>query len=188
MSWSVQASVLTLHATWLVPVDDSTSSTCLRSETISIVTSSTDLDAMFNAAALRDYATVMSPARQIQPSVLLTHNEQCIAIFDAFPKAKYHFLILPRYPFPLDPGTGISDDIDDENEEQDTSKATCRVSDLDDLSSLMLRTTTSTRKVVIEAMAGLAKEVEEMVEDEMMKTEGFTWGVNVGFHAVPSMK
>jgi aprataxin len=27
-----------------------------------------------------------------------------------------------------------------------------------------------------------------MIQDEMMKTEGFVWGVDMGFHAVPSMR
>ena len=34
----------------------------------------------------------------------------------------------------------------------------------------------------------MAEEVEEMIKDEMMKTEGFTWGVHMGFHAIPSMR
>jgi len=37
-------------------------------------------------------------------------------------------------------------------------------------------------------MAVMAREVEDMIKDEMMKTEGFVWGVDVGFHAIPSMK
>lgn len=28
----------------------------------------------------------------------------------------------------------------------------------------------------------------EMIKDEMLKTEGFEWGIQVGFHAVPSMR
>lgn len=31
-------------------------------------------------------------------------------------------------------------------------------------------------------------EVVEMIRDEMLKTEGFEWGIEVGFHAVPSMR
>lgn len=27
-----------------------------------------------------------------------------------------------------------------------------------------------------------------MVRDEMMKADGFVWGVNVGLHAIPSMR
>lgn len=34
----------------------------------------------------------------------------------------------------------------------------------------------------------MAGEVVEMIRDEMMKTEGFTWGVDLGFHAIPSMR
>ena len=37
-------------------------------------------------------------------------------------------------------------------------------------------------------MRSMAAEVVEMIKDEMMKTEGFTWGVDLGFHAIPSMR
>jgi aprataxin len=37
-------------------------------------------------------------------------------------------------------------------------------------------------------MRSMAGEVVEMIKDEMMKTEGFIWGVDLGFHAIPSMK
>ena len=41
---------------------------------------------------------------------------------------------------------------------------------------------------MIESMRSMAGEVVEMIRDEMMKTEGFTWGVDLGFHAIPSMR
>jgi len=44
------------------------------------------------------------------------------------------------------------------------------------------------RKEVVEAIRGMAEEVVEMIRDEMMKTEGFTWGIDLGFHAEPSMR
>lgn len=137
---------------------------------------------MFSIAALRDYASVRSPSVQIPPSVLLTHNDQCIAIFDAFPKAKYHFLILPRHPFPSTRDSSDTSDTDDQHE-----RSLCRLDDLNDLSSVLLRTGPA-REQILDAMINLAKEVEEMIQDEMMKTEGFVWGVDMGFHAVPSMQ
>lgn len=140
---------------------------------------------MFNIAALREYASVKSPSVQIPPSVLLTHNDQCIAIFDAFPKAKYHFLILPRHPFP--PNRDVSDDDNDNNSNGQDRTSLCRLDDLNDLSSVLLRTGQG-RKKIVDAMINLAQEVEEMIQDEMMKTEGFVWGVDMGFHAVPSMQ
>lgn len=119
---------------------------------------------MLNLAALREYACVKSPTTQIPASTLLTHNDHCIAIFDAFPKAKYHFLVLPRVP---------------------ACDGSYRLDDLNDLSSVMLR---PSARAVVESMSSMAKEVEEMIHDEMMKTEGFVWGVHVGFHAIPSMR
>jgi aprataxin len=44
------------------------------------------------------------------------------------------------------------------------------------------------RKEVVGAIRGMAGEVVEMIRDEMMKTEGFTWGIDLGFHAEPSMR
>jgi len=121
----------------------------------------------FSANALRDYSLVKSPSTQIPPSVLLLDSAKCIAIFDAFPKAKYHFLVLPRYPFP--------------------SSGKCNIDHLSDLESL-LRAPKDITKEVIGAMRAMAGEVEEMIKDEMMKTEGFTWEVDMGFHAIPSMR
>lgn len=132
---------------------------------------------MLNLAALREYACVKSPQLQIPPSTLLTYNDQCIAIFDAFPKAKYHFLVLPRYPLPsaLD------------GSESKLKGSVCRLDDLDSLSTVMLRTGQA-RREILDAMINMAKEVEEMILDEMVKTDGFTWGIDMGFHAVPSMQ
>lgn len=136
---------------------------------------------MLNLAALREFACVRSPSVQIPPSTLLTHNDQCIVIFDAFPKAKYHFLILPRYPFPR------NRDTRDEHNGKDDKRSLCRLDDLDELSDV-LTLPGPARKEILEAMYSMAKEVEEMIQDEMMKTEGFVWEVDMGFHAVPSMQ
>jgi aprataxin len=123
----------------------------------------------FFTEALRQYALVKSPSTQIPPSTLLIESPECIAIFDAYPKAKYHFLVLPRPFIPSGSTRPISTD------------------DLDDLRSL-LDMNKDARKEVVQAIRAMAEEVVEMVKDEMMKTEGFTWGVDMGFHAVPSMK
>jgi aprataxin len=124
---------------------------------------------------LRRYALVESPSTQIPASVLLIDSPQCITIFDAYPKAKYHFLVLPRHPFLSGP-------------EGEGTKSLCSVDNLDDLESVMTRTSKEARREIVGAMSSMAKEVVEMIRDEMMKTEGFTWGVDVGFHAEPSMR
>lgn len=124
----------------------------------------------FSSNALRDYALVKSPSAQIPASALLIDSPQCITIFDAYPKAKYHFLVLPRYPFSTK-----------------SQKSICSIDDLHDLSSL-LAMERGARKEVVEAIRVMAEEVVEMIRDEMMKTEGFTWGIDLGFHAEPSMR
>lgn len=58
---------------------------------------------------------------------------------------------------------------------------------MDELSSL-LEAPLNVRKEIVGAMRSMAGEVVEMIKDEMMKTEGFTWGVDMGFHAIPSMR
>lgn len=125
--------------------------------------------------ALRQYATLPNPRGSLPANTLLFANSQCIAIFDAFPKAKYHFLVLPRHPFP-----SMSD--------PESHRSLIKLDHLDDLQSLLLKPSAEVREEVITAMMNTAREVEEMVRDEMVKTEGFEWKVDVGFHAVPSMK
>lgn len=124
---------------------------------------------------LREYATLPHPQSTLPANVLLFANRQCIAIFDAYPKAKYHFLVLPRYPFPS-------------QSEGETDRSLVKLDQLDDLQSLLTKTDTDSREEIISAMLNTAREVEEMIRDEMVKTEGFEWKIDVGFHAVPSMK
>lgn len=123
---------------------------------------------------LRQYATVPDPAQSIPPSVLLHTTPKCIAIFDAYPKAKYHFLVLPRYPFPP-------------NWDPESTDSIANLDWLDSLRSLLLKAPRAVREEVIAGIADCANDVVEMVKDEMKKTEGFDWGVDVGFHAIPSM-
>lgn len=128
-----------------------------------------------SAAILRQYATLPSPSTSLSPRVLLTANPSTIAIFDAYPKAKYHFLVLPRYPFPA------------QNDPESTSSIV-RLDHLDDLQSVLTRTTREAREQIINQLAETAREVEEMVRDEMVKSEGVEWKIDVGFHAIPSLK
>ncbi|WVR05793.1 hypothetical protein IAU60_002818 [Kwoniella sp. DSM 27419] len=125
--------------------------------------------------ALRVYATLPHPASSLPANKLLLSCHNAMAVFDAYPKAKYHFLVLPRFPFPpqSDPESGSS---------------IVSLEALDDLRSLLLKANKDAREDVLNAMANMAREVEEMIKDEMLKTEGFEWKVDIGFHAIPSMK
>lgn len=126
--------------------------------------------------ALRTYATLPNPSSSLPASTLLTSNHNTIAIFDAYPKAKYHFLVLPRYPFPP------------QSNPESRKSIVKSVDYLDNLANLLLKAPRDVAEQVISAMAETAREVEEMIRDEMVKTEGFEWRINVGFHAIPSMK
>ncbi|ORX40131.1 HIT-like domain-containing protein [Kockovaella imperatae] len=123
--------------------------------------------------ALRQYAITPSPSSSFPASVLLFSNPSCIVIFDAYPKAKYHFLVLPRYPYHLSSSQASSSKV--------------QLDHLDNIKSL-LKAPRDVRKAVLDSMGETAREVEEMIKDEMIKTEGFEWGVNMGFHSIPSMK
>lgn len=125
--------------------------------------------------ALRTYATVSHPSQALSAKVHLMSTSQIMAIFDAYPKAKYHFLVLPRYPFPS-------------QSDPDSKSSIVKLEQLEDLRSLLLKTNRDVRDQIIQAMANMANEVEEMIRDEMVKTEGFEWKIDVGFHAIPSMR
>lgn len=120
-----------------------------------------------NLFALRDFAKAKNPTAALPPNVLLLETPKCIAVFDAYPKAMYHFLVLPKIPF-------VVSDTQQLNE-----------AELDSLSALLR---SSDYGIVLEALKEAAAEVVDMVRDEMMKTHGFEWHVNVGFHSIPSMR
>ncbi|WWC86152.1 uncharacterized protein L201_001025 [Kwoniella dendrophila CBS 6074] len=125
--------------------------------------------------ALRNYATLANPSQSLSASKLLLTTRNTIAVFDQYPKAKYHFLVLPRYPFTsqLNP---------------DSKKSIVPLDTLNDLKSLLLKADRESREEILLALENTSREVEEMIRDEMLKTEGFEWKIDIGFHAIPSMK
>lgn len=48
---------------------------------------------------LVSYAKTQEPSSSLPDEVLLLSTEHTLTIFDKYPKAKYHFLTLPRLPF-----------------------------------------------------------------------------------------
>ncbi|GAA5819978.1 hypothetical protein JCM11251_005433 [Rhodosporidiobolus azoricus] len=118
-------------------------------------------------AVLEGYARLKRPQKELPPGVWLASDDKTLTIFDGFEKAKYHFLVMPRDPLPLEGG------------------GTVPSSHLESLSKLLQ----SEHKVeVLKALQAQAEEVKEMIQDEMQKEEGWVWDVQVGFHAVESMK
>lgn len=120
-----------------------------------------------NLFALREFAKTKNPTASLPPSVLLLETRQCIAVFDAYPKAMYHFLVMPKIPFAVSNGRRLTE------------------ADLDSLSSVLR---VPEYGEVFSALKDAAAEVVDMVRDEMMKSHGFEWQINIGFHSIPSMR
>ncbi|THU86401.1 HIT-like protein [Dendrothele bispora CBS 962.96] len=97
-------------------------------------------------------------------SILFSHSSETLTIYDAYPKAKFHFLILPR----VKPQSELS------------------LKDLDSLKSLLAGDKTRAKQV-IEALNEDAMILRKEIEDEMMKLYGFKWSIYIGFHGAPSM-
>lgn len=121
---------------------------------------------------LRTYAKLPDSTitTTLPPTVYFSHTQHTLTIFDAYPKALFHFLILPR----------ISD--------------TAYASDLKDLRTLLRRRASpdaQTRSRAQETFRVLADEAARMrgvVEEEMRARYGFVWEIWTGFHPVPSME
>ncbi|KDN44945.1 hypothetical protein K437DRAFT_256810 [Tilletiaria anomala UBC 951] len=64
-------------------------------------------------SALTRYAQTKDPSK-LPRDVCLTYDDWTIVIFDAYEKAKFHFLVLPRIPFPL------SDSVQSEHKQQNS--------------------------------------------------------------------
>ncbi|KZT57048.1 HIT-like protein [Calocera cornea HHB12733] len=111
---------------------------------------------------LENYAKTVP--HNLPKDILLSSTENTVTIKDAYPKAMYHYLVLPRLPSSLVTST----------------------SQLSSLRSLLSGDKAEALRVVkvLGADAELAK--FHILED-MRKKHGFEWTVNIGFHSVPSM-
>lgn len=117
-----------------------------------------------NMSGLKILQTYARRAPESLPaSILFKHSEKNITIFDAFPKSKFHFLVLPRVV-----QSGPS---------------------LDSLESLqsLLKADKAKAQEVVAALAEEARSVKAEIQAEMVKHYGFKWDVWTGFHAAPSM-
>jgi aprataxin len=74
------------------------------------------------------------------------------------------------------------------NSQSSISRPAVPPSALSSLHSLLTTISATTALQVLETLHQTSLEVVEMIKDEMLKTEGFEWGIEVGFHAVPSMR
>ena len=116
-----------------------------------------------NLAIFRDYAMKLDPTSSLPPSLLLSHSDTCLTIFDAFPKSIFHLLVLPRIKPPLS------------------------AHHLTDLRSL-LQCEKGIAKELLMSLNEEANKVKMMIEEEMMKRYKFKWEIWIGFHPISSME
>ncbi|SCV71929.1 BQ2448_4623 [Microbotryum intermedium] len=154
-------------------------------------------------AVLEQYARFKNPHRELPQGVHLLSDSKCVTIFDGYEKAKYHFLVMRTYcitrnhftestlitvddtrvardPFHLDSSSNSAS-----NNSTSTASSSVPSSHLTSLKAL--------RKSphclpVLRALQEQAQQVQEMIEEEMIKKEGWKWPVQIGFHARESMK
>lgn len=121
---------------------------------------------MFDRAVLQKYAKKLeSSTSSLPPTLLLTTTETSFTLFDKYPKATYHFLVLPRI----------------------IANSVFTARDLTSLQTLLSKGKKEEAKAVIKGLEKDAQTVKEMVEKEMLKKQGYKWDVRIGFHAVPTM-
>ncbi|CAD6567127.1 MAG: hypothetical protein CYPHOPRED_001452 [Cyphobasidiales sp. Tagirdzhanova-0007] len=116
--------------------------------------------------ALVRYAKTKDP-RALPPEVLLLHTDHTLTIWDKYPKARFHYLTLPRLPFV-----------------ESASKTEFSEATLANLAALIAN---EHGLAVLKVLKDASLEVVETIEEEMLKKYGFVWPVSVGFHAVESM-
>lgn len=121
---------------------------------------------MFDITVLQRYAKKFeSSSASLPPTLLLVNTETSLALFDKYPKATYHFLVLPRI----------------------LPNSVFTAKDLSNLQTLLSKGKKAEAKALIEGLKQDAQAVQELMEKEMLKRHGYKWDVWIGFHAVPSM-
>ncbi|KAH7914952.1 HIT-like domain-containing protein [Hygrophoropsis aurantiaca] len=117
---------------------------------------------MSSLTILRSYAQKSNPD-SLPSSVLLSHSDTSLTIFDAYPKSIFHFLILPRV------------------------KAPWTANELTGLSSVF-KCDKARAKELLLSLKDEADSARKTIQDEMQKRYGFKWDIWIGFHAIPSME
>ncbi|PWN32057.1 uncharacterized protein FA14DRAFT_111471, partial [Meira miltonrushii] len=166
--------------------------------------------------ALTGFAKSHNPKSQLPKGVHLRSDSHTLAIYDGYPKAKFHFLVLPRIPFTLDQvnnnlaGTQSSSSSPASKPAlrlaggklalgSSSKGQTVPASHLHSLSTLLA---SPYAWEVLEKMRKQCESVVQLIKEEMrhfplpdqLRTDASNdetcqveWGVRVGFHAVPSM-
>ncbi len=167
---------------------------------------------------LRTYAKLddASLLTTLPPTVYFSHTRQTLTIFDAYPKALFHFLILPRLNVSVRSAasttTTLAEDGDgDERREHDSEiKVADTAADLTSLRTLLQRASASSSSSsssssnikdkdedsdaleraqgTLNVLSYEATRLQSKIEREMNVHYGFKWPIWIGFHAVPSME
>jgi aprataxin len=163
---------------------------------------------------LRAYAKLddASLLTTLPPTVYFSHTRHTLTIFDAYPKALFHFLVLPRLKTlptsrPSSPSSSRrtpASDGDGRDEDvkvmpvADDSVCSSSTTDLTSLRTLLQRATVATDtdpdagarvKGTISVLSDEATRLQSQIEREMQaRYDGFKWPIWIGFHAIPSME
>ncbi|PWZ02213.1 hypothetical protein BCV70DRAFT_149351, partial [Testicularia cyperi] len=147
--------------------------------------------ALVRIASTRDPSTISLPDR------VLLYDDRTIAIYDAYAKAQYHFLVLPRIPFSISDGEKHALNASD-------AEAKPALQAID--GKLGFGATTSNRvpqshmqsistllsgpyaRIVVDAMSKACSKVVEWIQNDMQQRHGHIWEISTAFHAVPSME
>jgi len=156
---------------------------------------------------LRAYAKLddASLLTTLPPTVYFSHTRHTLTIFDAYPKALFHFLVLPRLritssPTPSSSSITPTEDADEKrvrDSEEVKVKVADSAADLTSLRTLLQRaavasdTDTDARaraKGTLSVLSDEATRLQSKIEREMHAHYGFKWPIWIGFHAIPSME
>ena len=144
-------------------------------------------------------------AGTLPPTVYFSHTRHTLTVFDAYPKALFHFLVLPRIARHVSAAGRSGGDGDGDGD--GGGREVVVVEDAEDLTSLrtlLQRAATASSSSTagthahadararaegtLRVLADEAGRVQSEIEREMVAHYGFTWPIWVGFHAVPSME
>ncbi len=169
---------------------------------------------------LRAYAKLddASLVATLPPTIYFSHTRYTLTIFDAYPKALFHFLVLPRLHLgaptttttttttPGPAASSSSRESDGNGDERRECERDSEVvvadstADLTSLRTLLQRAAAPTdtnsnsnagrarAKGTLSVLSDEATRLQSKIEREMHAHHGFKWPIWTGFHAVPSME
>ena len=124
---------------------------------------------VFDKQILRKYAQQKEPEK-LPKSVYFHHTEHAVTIFDLYPKAIFHFLVLPRV--------------------KDNEPHNWNARNLTSLKTL-LNSPSVKKGDALELLMHLKEEADHVKAEcikEMKDNWGCSWDIHIGFHAVQSME